>query len=382
MINGGRNLFQGYDVIDTSRNIQWNPKEQYFANFQAIQKFGDHSIRLSSMFFDEFILNRGSLRPPYFESAFDDKYKTRRLTNSLFFKGKLGEEKYYDIIASYSYFNRKKNTFFKDMLTLDERLTENESDQDTSIFDLINIRATYSDDFLNHYLKYQAGTDINIESANGDKILDNEQSVTDIAGFLSVQFVPTETITVQPSVRIIYNSQYEAPLVPAVNFRYQMNKNLLLRASYAKGFRAPSLRELYLLFVDINHNIYGNENLKAETSDSYNFSTILSMNSDKYYFKLEPKLFYNKIYDMITLANIEGDLYQNINIGSFESIGGNFTLQYMRENINFKTTISYIGRSNNLDEEFETSRFNFSPELIINFDYNFPFIDTKLKSII
>ena len=44
---------------------------------------------------------------------------------------------------------------------------------------------------------------------------------------------------------------------------------MIYRASYARGFRAPSLKELYFDFVDINHNIKGNKNLIAEQSNNY-----------------------------------------------------------------------------------------------------------------
>lgn len=379
LLNVGRDLFQGYDKTDTSRNVQWNPKEQYFGNLQAIYNLKNHTVQFSSRYFDEFILNRGNLRPPYFESAFDDKYYTTRWVNALFLKGQISKDKYYDVTASYSYYNRIKNTFFKNMLNLEERLTTDPADQDTSVFDLVNIRATFSDDNLRTFMKYQAGMDFNYETGSGQKILNTEQEITDAAGFLSMQVIPNDDITIQPSVRLIYNSKYEAPIVPAINARVQLMDNLVLRGSYAKGFRAPSLRELYLVFVDINHNIYGNDVLKAETSDSYNLSLLFSLNDDKYYFKLEPKFFYNKIYDMITLANLEGDLYQNVNIGSFETLGGNLTMQYLREDIMLKSTFSYIGRLNSLYGTADVDKYYFSPELNVNFDYNFSFIDTKLS---
>ena len=380
LVNGGRNLFQGYDRVDSSRSKQWNPKEQYFANVQTIYALKEHNIKLSSRYFDEFILNRGSLRKPYYETAFDDKYYTTRLNNALFLNGKFGAHQFYDVTAAYSVYKRIKNSFFKNLVTLDERMIDAESAQDTSDFTLVNFRATFSDDALTSFLKYQIGGDFNHETAAGQKIKDTKQEITDVAGFLSMQYLPFESLTFQPSVRYIYNSEYEAPVVPALNVRYQFNDNLLFRASYAKGFRAPSLRELYLLFVDINHNIRGNENLKAETSDSYNLSAVFSMNDDKYYFKVEPKFFYNNIYDMITLANIEDDLYQNVNLDNHTTLGGNITLQYMRSNINFKATYGYTGRLNSLySENPEVNKYNYSPDLSVNFDYKIDYIDTKIN---
>lgn len=379
LLNGGRNLFQGYDPVDTSRNKQWNPKEQYFADFQALYSLDNHKIRYSSSYFHEYILNRGALRYPYYETAFDDKYNTQRWTNSLFFNGKLGEHSFYDVTSAVAYYQRRKNSFFKDMLTLNEIPLEDVEAQDTTEFYTYMLRGTYSDDDFIDYVKYQVGVDLNYDIARGEKIKDGEKNISDVAAFLSLQFIPHESVIFQPSLRVIKNSEYEAPLVPALNFKYEINSNLVLRASYAKGFRAPSLKELYLIFVDVNHNIHGNDQLKAETSDNYNLSIQFHSNDDKYYFKLEPKFFYNRIYNMINLAFISGTQYKNVNIGEYETIGGNFTLQYIRKNIFFNTTFAYIGRSNSDLADYNLRKFNFSPELSINTDFLIDAIDSKLN---
>ena len=58
---------------------------------------------------------------------------------------------------------------------------------------------------------------------------------------------------------------------------FQIGK-LIFRTSYGKGFRSPSLKELYFNFVDINHNIIGNTNLLAEYSN--NFTANLQWKND------------------------------------------------------------------------------------------------------
>ncbi len=379
MINGGRNLFRGFDKDESKRNVQWNPKEQYFADFQASYNYNDMRIKYTSTFFNEFIWNKGNLTPPYFEYATDDKYFTNRWTNSLFFNGKISNSMFYDLVTAYSWYERKRNTFFKDMVTLEEQLINDEAQQDTSVFTNYMIRGTLSDDNLNEFLKYQAGFEVNNEIAKGKKILDEKKSLLDAAGFMSLSINPSSSIIIQPSVRVIYNSEYDAPIVPALNLKIAFDKDLIFRASYAKGFRAPSLRELYLLFVDINHNIQGNADLKAEKSDSYNAGIILQTNNENYYAKIEPKIFYNKITDLITLANIEGSLYQNVNIGDYETIGGNITMQYLRRSISLTSTFSYTGRINYARNDTITNKYNFTPELNLIADYLIDFIDTKIS---
>ncbi len=380
MINGGRNIFRGFDKNENQRNVQWNPKEQFFADFQTSYNLNDMRFRFTSQYFNEFILNKGQLNPPYYESAIDDKYYTDRWSNSLFMNGKFAKSMFYDVVTAYSWYQRKRNTLYKDMISLKESIIDDPAQQDTSIFTNFMLRATISDDNLTDMLKYQTGFEVNNEIASGRKILDERKGLFDAAAFFSLSINPTQSMIIQPSVRFIYNGEYDAPVVPSLNFKYGFNKDIIFRASYAKGFRAPSLRELYLLFVDINHNIQGNENLIAEKSNSYNASLLLQTNNEHYYVKIEPKFFYNKITDLITLANLEGSLYKNINIGDYETIGGNFTFQYLRRSISLTSTFSYTGRVNYArNDSTVTNKYNFTPELNLSADYLFDFIDTKIS---
>ena len=74
--------------------------------------------------------------------------------------------------------------------------------------------------------------------------------------------------------RVAYNTKYESPITPSLNLKYEVKKTIF-RASYARGFRAPSLKELYLQFYDSNHQIEGNEELVAERSHNFNLNIIL-----------------------------------------------------------------------------------------------------------
>ncbi|MFA7626768.1 MAG: TonB-dependent receptor [Candidatus Kapaibacterium sp.] len=379
LANAGRNLFRGHDYSQNTRNIRWDPKEQYFFDVQLKTTIDNHKIRFQSRYFNEFILNRGALRAPYYETAFDDKYRTQRFSNTFFYDGKVDEARFINLTAGYSTFNRKKNTYFKNMITLDEQITANESDQDTSDFAMYMLRAVFSDNQMSEFFKYQVGLDLNIDVAEGMRIENFKKQMNDIAGFANLQFLPVTGLTIQPSLRYINNSQYDAPLVPALNLKYDIIEDLTVRASYAKGFRSPSIKELFFEFIDINHNIVGNKDLKAENSDSYNLSMMYSSNNQNYFFSFEPKVFYNVILDLITLANVEGTVYKNVNIGKYETIGYSTTFKYMRENIALTAIGAYIGRINLYHEEFDSPKFNYTPEFSINFDFNIEEIDSKLN---
>lgn len=379
ILNGGRYFFGGFDEADTSRYKQWKPKIQYFGDFQYIYDDDDFKVKYKLDYFQDYILNRGRPRLPYGETAFDDKYYTYRLNNSAFLNGTFGNDKYYDLMINYSHYKRIKNTFLKNLVTLDEILTGNASDQDTSVFTTFLTRATYSDDELSGKLKFQTGLDIQIDNAKGKKIKNNNMQIANYAVFGSLQYDMTDKIKLQPALRFIYNTEYEAPIVPSMNIKYDIFNFLTARASYAKGFRAPSLKELYFLFVDINHNIQGAEDLDAETSNSFNLSFNFHKENEEHAFKLEPGFFYNDISNLISLANVEDDLYSYVNIGKYQTTGANLNLSYYRPDITSKFGYSILGKSYDLGTEISTDRFVFTNEFQANIIYSIPYIDTKFS---
>lgn len=378
-LSGGRNFFGGYSTVDTSRNKRWKPKEQYFADLNYSLNFDDVRLKYSGRYFHEFILNRGALRPPYYETAFDDKYFTDRLTNSLSLKAQIGTGQFLDGMASYSYYRRQKNTYYKNMIDLSEKLTTAADDQDTSYFDTWLMRGTYSYDKLLAEMNLQTGFDITIDNASGKKIGDANKSVGDYAAFLSLQYSPLEELMIQPSIRIVYNTKYDAPIIPSVNIKYGIIDNLTLRASYARGFRAPSIKELYFLFVDVNHNIQGNDNLKAETSNSFNTDLTYVFAFERSVLKLETNGYYNFITDLITLANVSSDLYSYINIGDYKTLGTGWDISYYSETINFAFGWSYLGRYNQISEATAAPEFDFTNEFKGEAGYTIPSIETRLS---
>jgi outer membrane receptor for ferrienterochelin and colicins len=155
-----------------------------------------------------------------------------------------------------------------------------------------------------------------------------------------------------------------------------------IRASYSRGFRAPSLKELYLYFVDVNHNIQGNENLKAE--DSHNFLVTMGYNNDKgkANFGLDLDLFYNTINNIISIAQVSGDLYSYINIDNYTSQGFQAELFYDHYP-EFKWTIgvAHTGRKNVIEGESDNLKgFLYSTDINSSFTYRFKKIATEVSA--
>lgn len=370
LLSGGRNYFPGFDTEDKVRDKEWNLKEQYFADLNAGFHTNRLKLRYSGRLATEYILNRGEARAPYYETAFDDKYHTTRITNTLSGDWQTSKTSSMNFIGAVSWYERRKNTYFTNLLSGSEVMTKTASDQDTTNFNSYNIRLTYSDNELTDFLKYQAGFDFSNETGSGDKIRTGDQSITDYAIFAGAEYMPIGYLKILPTIRFQYNNRYDAPITPSVNFRLQASENLFFRFGYAKGFRAPNIKELYLDFVNSNHNIHGNEDLDAEKSDNFNISANYSHELENAYFDIEPKFFYNKIANMITLAESASNEYRNINLGKYETIGGNLGIKFFTPT--FSLTLNG-GITGTLSEAYDISddidKFNFAPDFSLSVNY-------------
>lgn len=352
MVSGGRNFFNGWSAIDTSRFKDWKPKIQYFTDLIYNIKLGTTELRYSGGFFNEFILNRGRPLAPYMEKAFDDHFNTARYSNSLNINHYLNKDLKTNLILAYNTYRRTKNTYYKDLVKLSEVLTANESDQDTTAFDLLSARGTLTK-FGNKNLNFETGFDINVENGSGQRIKQSQQRIGDYAAFVSAEWNITEGVTLRPGLRASYNTSYQAPIIPSVHLKWKLSDNWTARASYGRGFRAPSLKELYFYFVDINHNIKGNENLLAE--NSHNINSVLTYKKviDKTVLKFEGSGFYNDIHNLITLAILKGQQneYGYVNIGRYKTKGGQFYVEYVNNNFSIGAGAGYTQRINIVSNE-------------------------------
>lgn len=334
--NAGRNFFGGWDPdqrglpsfvpapADTNRFQQWKPREQYFGrlNYRWVGERWTLGYKAEAM--HDVILNRGLPRAPFFETAFDERYTTLRLDNAVFAEGDLGNGRRINALGAHNIWSRSRNTWFRDLTTLGEQLAELDGMQDTTRFALTNVRAVFSHAPVDARLRYEVGTDINHERGEGERIGENEgiRDISDVALFATAEYNATDRITLRPGVRYAWNSRYDAPLVPSFNVRWRLGERFVARASYARGFRAPSLKELYLYFVDVNHNIVGNPDLQAERSHNVSGGLSYRHAREKEVYTSEINLFHNTVADLITLAQVNGSRFTYINVGDFRTVGG------------------------------------------------------------
>ncbi|MEN8120699.1 MAG: TonB-dependent receptor [Bacteroidota bacterium] len=339
-LSGNRDLFQGIDtdlnpndttkhIIDAygegkDRYMEFKPKRVINADIEYAYRNEYFQIRAKTQYMN--LLLKSYNNPSPVLIAYDADYYTTRLTNSLTISNKISEALSFNIVGAYTYYGRNTDYISSDLVSLDKVKTGSSF----TVFHNGMTRGNFTYAKEESKLSYQFGWDINYDSGEGDKIADSAQ-IADLAGFVSAQFVPFKQLSIQPGFRYIYNTIYPAPVIPSINLQWTIVKGLGFRVSYAKGFRAPSLKELYLDFKDSNHNLEGNKDLKAEKTDSYNASISYKVGKKKHLLKIEPSVFYNDGKDAITLivTDIESSSATNTNMGGRRTFGGNINASYM-----------------------------------------------------
>ncbi|HEY3429389.1 MAG TPA: TonB-dependent receptor, partial [Cyclobacteriaceae bacterium] len=359
----------GWQGDTTGREMQWNPKKQWLiGSTVGIQKnTWDAFYRLD-------YLNENIYNPAEFSGseALDQHYITNRFMHQLQGKFSLSEKLDFNGIISYTDYSRKTQTITVDRSTGEETLALGPGLQDVTSYDGITTRGTIvykiSDKF-----SLQPGYDINLESGSGGRLKDGKNSISDYALFLSAEIKPISFLSIRPGIRMIRNSVYEAPpVIPSINTKVDLSAKHDLRLSYGRGFRAPSLRELYFDFFDSNHSIVGNPNLEAELSHSFNASwNWYFIKSSSLSYTSAVNGFYNSIDNMISYA-MEGTVTTLINIDKYKSQGFTWTHALQTKSFNISAGFGYTGRYNQYSNaSTDLPEFTWSPEFNSSASYTF-----------
>jgi outer membrane receptor for ferrienterochelin and colicins len=380
-VSGSRNFFDGWSswqqpfyvdwvpVADTTRTDQWKPREQHMLNGYSCTYFSRSSLSFNADVFSEKMISRGAPRNPYGETAFDDQFTTSRNSFTAGYRWQPRPHFILTTTAAVSAFERVKNTWLRDLTTLSNTLASGNGLQDTSAFSLQLLRSVAVFHKDSSHFRFESGIDINRETALGKRIEGNNAEIIDAAAFGAGEY-RTEKLVLRAGVRAAWNSVFSAPVIPSLQLKYNAGKKIIIRASWGQGFRAPSLKELYFYFVDVNHNIQGNTLLKAETANSFMLNMQHKITRKKLTINSSLQLFANDIRNLITLAQITSTEFSYINVGRYKTTGITGNVQVNFGNWNFSAGASETGRFNQLYTEDNTlPEYVWSTELRSNIVY-------------
>jgi outer membrane receptor for ferrienterochelin and colicins len=316
-----RNFFQGWTPDNGEDRFQlWKPKTQYLADLQYTYAFKNGKISYYGSYLNEKITNKGTpIINPYEGYAFDEYYRTVRNIQSVSTELNLGKYEKLNLLESFSTYHRTKNRFKKDLVTLAQTETKSEGDQDTTRFNNVNLRGTLSSSRFKN-MELLAGYEYGYEAGKSYKLSADKQDIAEIGLFVSSLY-KYKKVNIQPSFRYIYNNRYASAFTPALHTKFDITEHTQLRASYARGFRTPAMKELYLQFIDQNHTIIGNPDLKPEIGDHYEigFENLKKIGNASVTFTMNA--FHNEIKNLISLAvyNNHGVLRKYSNIAQYNN---------------------------------------------------------------
>ncbi len=389
-LSGNRNLFQGVDIdlnVDTAdadghnRYMEFKPKRVYNADAEYTFKKNNFRLGIKSQYMNSLLKNYAN----YVEKvvvAYDNDFHTTRSTNSVVISDQITENLSYNIIGAYTYFGRTTDNITSDLFLLTHEITGTTS----TVFNNYMTRGNFTwappgtkKPTMNKF-SFMAGWDVNFDNGHGDK-LEEDAEIGDYAVFVSSQYAPLDKLSIQPGIRFIYNSIYGAPVIPSFNLQWKIVKRLGFRISYARGFRAPSLKELYLDFKDSNHDLSGNKDLKAETTNSYNASFDYVQPLGQSRLKVEPSLFYNNGKDAITLivTDVGSNSATNVNLGGRRTVGGELNASYMHPaGLSLGAGFSRIGETFSYDSLESYLPMVYYNNYTVNAKYSF----RKIKAVV
>lgn len=352
-------LGQNHFSNDGQRGFEWLPKTQINTNALLSYKTSNFKLLYRFEYFNENLnfynasvrANINTQTQTSNPSATDRIFTTNRFVNNINLMGSLNSGANYDLIFSYQQQKRDLNQFNYFILTQER---SNETDETYQSSQVLFSRGTINDllenDTYNFQLGYEARFNKGFDTqASGDITqLDQERRQSNIAVFGASEWEITDAFSLRPGIRMEYNSKFNAKLLGALSARYLMNNGFELRGNIGSSYRTPNFEELYYYFVDSNHDVQGNENLKPENGYTAFLNLKKISNYNDALITNNFKISYIDISDKIDLAIINPIplRYQFINIDAYKLWGLTSENSIKKENwtFNFGATVQGISR--------------------------------------
>lgn len=391
MAGFSNNEFGGWNLLPKTAFIadvnavgnQWKPKDQYLGNVKVGYRNNQLNLwyRLDGM--KEDIDTRYGINPNNYIGKLQT-YTTHRYNNQLHGEYRFNAKMQITGVAGYTDLQRKTTTVLHDYANNTERPSTDAGEQDLAKFNTFFFRSTFQYNIAQK-ISVQPGIEYNREGGSGARIK-GTPVINDYAFFISAEYKPFSGVNIRPGLRFIKNSVYDAQtVVPSLNTKFALAKDFDLRLAYARGFRAPALRELYYDFFDASHSIMGNENLKAESSNSFDGSLAWAgIKTQDLQFRSLLAGFYNLFFDRIDygIDSENSTITTLININKYKTAGVSLDNTFIYKTLQVNLGVSYIGRYNKLSADnpgLEVPQFSWTPEFFSTLIYTVPKVNGSVS---
>lgn len=179
-----------------------------------------------------------------------------------------------------------------------------------------------------------AGTDLAQYGgiSNQGMLHDSLLLMNEMAVYAYMQQTLMEKLTLSAGLRVDYNPVFGTELVPLGGLSYNPTSNTTLKASVSKGFRNPTLMELYLFMP--------NPALKPENLINYELSWLQSLLNNQ--LTTELTIYREDASNIIEVVGVNQSL-QRMNSGAFSNEGVEFSAHYaVSRHLSLNANYSYL----------------------------------------
>lgn len=204
----------------------------------------------------------------------------------------------------------------------------------------INLQIGYEGDFTKGYAGFDpdATADTNV----------NEKDVLNGAVFAAAEFNLSESWFLRPGFRMNFSDTFNTKPNFSLVLKNNINDHSEFRAIIGSANRNPTFDELFTYFVDSNHDVRGNEDLKPENSVSGTlFYSIYNKPNSNFKWNVDVSTMFLQVEDQIQLAQTN-DIplqFKYINIDTFETWVNSVSGKISNKNFGLSTGFSILGRS-------------------------------------
>lgn len=392
------NDFQGYqgskkgyryfsEGNDGLRGYDWQPKDQI--NAGALLRYSKNS---STMFYKVSLLSEEiNYRDPLVEPLVsnggmrtyiskDRDYFTRRWIHQFNIMAPLGNIHY---IGDFSYQTQERQyqNYNYDVPNRKELSRETKNKYyDTDIF---YSRGMFSNFLNSNKFDFRLGYELDrtsgfASSFAGDFGTDNiRKTIFNYAHFLSAEWNISRKLSLRPGARLALSDRFRSQYNYSLTAKYAPSEHEELRFVAGSANRFPSYDELYTYFVDANHDVRGNQDLKPETGYSVGaFSDYRTESTADWKFNISLSAMYLRVKHRISLALVSSTplQYQYMNIDDYKSqmYGASFTVR--KDSFYLYAGTSLLGISQKMEEDGIVSPddFRFYLEANAGINYSIP----------
>ena len=153
----------------------------------------------------------------------------------------------------------KKDTTFR---VGDEELTKRQKYYNA------NLKGVFK---LGDYNKISVGTEYTNDYMKNPGNLEKPEGIYTLALYAQDEIRLWKNLQILPGFRYVYNEMFKNSFTPKIALMYTLG-NFNFRASYAAGFKTPSIQELYYDYENRGAITVGNPDLKPEKANYYNMN--------------------------------------------------------------------------------------------------------------